>query len=187
MRAQTTAATVAPRYSRSAANEPNRQARSVLRPIASARSRFVGGRVNSFTRCLTPELSRPAKRVRLERTVMRAKVNPKPTARNGHAIHGSTEKRPVSTEEVEAGKGRSRERRKSVSHEAILCRAARTRCVPSRLKRSRGARANRTDQRAINAEVCDAVGVAEPPKPTTPTHLPTHNTGIKPTREAGSA
>jgi hypothetical protein len=51
---------------------------------------------------------------------MRAKVNPKPTARNGHAIHGSTEKRPVSTEEVEASKGRSRHRRQSASHEAIL-------------------------------------------------------------------
>ena len=68
---------------------------------------------------ITPELSRPAKRVRLERTVMRAKVNPKPTARNGHAIHGSTKKASASTERVEASRGRSRQRRQSVSHEAI--------------------------------------------------------------------
>ena len=136
---------------------------------------------------ITPELSRPAKRVRLGRTVMRAKVNPKPAARNGVGRPGSTEKASASTEQVEASKYRSRKRRQSVSHEAILCRAARTRCVRSRLKRSRGARVNRTDQRAINAEVCNAAGVAEPPKPTTPTHLPTHNTRVKPTREAGSA
>ena len=125
---------------------------------------------------LTPELSRPAKRVRLGRTVMRAKVNPKPVARNGVGRPGGTDKASASTEQVEASKYRSRKRRQSVSHEAILCRAARTRCVRSRLKRSRGARVNRTDQRAINAEVCNAAGVAEPPKPTTPTHLPTHNT-----------
>jgi hypothetical protein len=50
---------------------------------------------------------------------MRAKVNPKPAARNGHAIAGSTEKRPVSTEQVEASKGRSQERRQSEGHEAI--------------------------------------------------------------------
>ena len=68
---------------------------------------------------ITPELSRPAKRVRLGRTVMRAKVNPKPTARNGHAIHGSTKKASASTERVEASRGRSRQRRQSVSHEAI--------------------------------------------------------------------
>ena len=118
---------------------------------------------------------------------MRAKVNPKPAARNGVGRPGGTDKASASTEQVEASKYRSRKRRQSVSHEAILCRAARTRCVRSRLKRSRGARVNRTDQRAINAEVCNAAGVAEPPKPTTPTHLPTHNTRVKPTREAGSA
>ena len=69
---------------------------------------------------ITPELSRPAKRVRLERTVMRAKVNPKPAARNGSGKPGSTDKASASTEQVEASKGRSRQRRQSESHEAIL-------------------------------------------------------------------
>ena len=68
---------------------------------------------------ITPELSRPAKRVRLERTVMRAKVNPKPTACNGPAMPSNTEKRSVSTGQVEASKDRSRQRRQSVSHEAL--------------------------------------------------------------------
>ena len=145
----------------------------------------------SLSRCcstgLTPELSRPAKRVRLERTVMRAKVSPKSTARNGHAIPGNTEKRPVSTEQVEASKDRSRERRKSVSHEAILCRAARMPCIRSRVERSRETSVNPTCQRPINAEASMGAEVAASPKPTTPTHPPTHNTRIKPTREAGSA
>ena len=95
---------------------------------------------------ITPELSRPAKRVRLGRTVMRAKVNPKPAARNGAGRVGSTDKASEGTEQVEASKGRSRQRRQSVSHEAILCRAARTPCIRSRVKRSRKARANRTGQ-----------------------------------------
>ena len=68
---------------------------------------------------ITPELSRPAKRVRLGRTVMRAKVNPKPVARNGVGRPGSTEKASASTERVEASRGRSRQRRQSVSHEAL--------------------------------------------------------------------
>ena len=86
---------------------------------------------------LTPELSRPAKRVRLGRLVMRATVNPKPVARNGSGRLGSTEEWSASLGQVEASKGRSRQRRKSESHEAILCRAARTRCVRSGVKRSR--------------------------------------------------
>ena len=69
---------------------------------------------------LTPELSRPAKRVRLGRTVMRAKVNPKPAARNGAGRVGSTDKASEGTEKLEASKDRSRKRRQSVSHEAIL-------------------------------------------------------------------
>ena len=69
---------------------------------------------------LTPELSRPAKRVRLGRTVMRAKVNPKPMVRNRAGRVGSTDKASASTEQVEAIKGRSRERRQSESHEAVL-------------------------------------------------------------------
>ena len=124
---------------------------------------------------LTPELSRPAKRVRLGRTVMRAKVNPKPATRNGSGGAGGTEEASARTEQVEASKDRSRERRQSVSHEAILCRAARAQCVRSRVKRSRGARTSRTHQRAINAEASGAAGVDALPKPTTPTHLPTHN------------
>ena len=118
---------------------------------------------------------------------MRAKVNPKPPARNGSWRAGSKEQASASTEQVEASKYRSRKRRQSVSHEAILCRAARTSFIRSRVKRSREARANLASQRPINAEVCDAAGIAAPPKPTTPTHLPTHNTRVKPTREAGSA
>ena len=69
---------------------------------------------------LTPELSRPAKRVRLGRTVMRAKVNPKPAARNGAGRVGSTGKASEGTEQIEAGKGRSQQRRQSERHEAIL-------------------------------------------------------------------
>ena len=118
---------------------------------------------------------------------MRAKVNPKPMARNGVGRPRSTDKASASTEQVEASKDRSRQRRKSVSHEAILCRAARMPCIRSRVKRSRETPANPTRQRPINAEGCDAAGVAEPPKSTTPTHPPTHNTRVKPTREAGSA
>ena len=57
---------------------------------------------------LTPELSRPAKRVRLGRTVMRAKVNPKPAARNGAGRVAGTGKASEGTEHVEASKGRSR-------------------------------------------------------------------------------
>ena len=68
-----------------------------------------------------------------------------------------------------------------------LCRAARTRCVRSRFKRSRRARMGRTDQRPINAEADGMAASSTSPKPTTPTHLPTHNTRVKPTREAGSA
>ena len=118
---------------------------------------------------------------------MRAKVNPKPAARNGAGRVGSTGKASEGTEQIEASKDRSRQRRQSVSHEAILCRAARAQCVRSRVKRSRGARTSRTHQRAINAEASGAAGVDALPKPTTPTHLPTHNTRVKPTREAGSA
>ena len=136
---------------------------------------------------LTPELSRPAKRVRLGRTVMRAKVNPKPAARNGPGRVGSTDKASEGTEQVEASKGRGN----SAAHPKVmkpsLCRAARTYCVRSRVKRSRETSANPTRQRPINAEVCDAAGIAALPKPTTPKHLPTHNTRVKPTREAGSA
>ena len=51
---------------------------------------------------------------------MRAKVNPKPAARNGSGKPRSTDKAPASTEQVGASKDRSRERRQSVSHEAIL-------------------------------------------------------------------
>ena len=69
---------------------------------------------------ITPELSRPAKRVRLGRTVMRVKVNPTPVARNGHGKAGSTDKASASPEQVEASKGRSRQRRQSEGHEAIL-------------------------------------------------------------------
>ncbi len=69
---------------------------------------------------LTPELSRPAKRVRLGRTVMRAKVNPKPAARNGAGRVGSTGKASEGTEQIEASKDRSRQRRQSEGHETIL-------------------------------------------------------------------
>ena len=94
--------------------------RPAPRPTALQKSTHHRSRQHQHTYPrITPELSRPAKRVRLERTVMRAKVNPKPTARNGHAIHGSTKKASASTERVEASRGRSRQRRQSVSHEAI--------------------------------------------------------------------
>ena len=125
---------------------------------------------------ITPELSRPAKRVRLGRTVMRAKVNPKPATRNGSGGAGGTEEASARTEQVEASKDRSRERRQSVSHEAIRCRVARTRCVRSLLKRSRDMKVIETSQRPINAEASDAAEVDALPKPTTPTYPPTHNT-----------
>ena len=51
---------------------------------------------------------------------MRTKVNPKPVVRNGGGKPGSTDKASASTEQVEASKDRSRERRQSESHEAIL-------------------------------------------------------------------
>ena len=73
-----------------------------------------------FSCGLTPELSRPAKRVRLGRLVMRAKVNPKPLACNGSGRTGSTEERSASSGQVEASKDRSRQRRQSEGHETIL-------------------------------------------------------------------
>jgi len=51
---------------------------------------------------------------------MRAKVNPKPVARNGHGKAGSTDKASASPEQVEASKGRSRQRRQYEGHEAVL-------------------------------------------------------------------
>jgi hypothetical protein len=52
---------------------------------------------------------------------MRAKVNPKPATRNVAGRVGSKDKTSEGTEQVEASEGRSRQRRQSVSHEAILC------------------------------------------------------------------
>ena len=51
---------------------------------------------------------------------MRAKVNPKPAARNGAGRVGSTGKASEGTEQVEASKDRSRQRRQSEGHETIL-------------------------------------------------------------------
>ena len=51
---------------------------------------------------------------------MRAKVNPKPAARNGAGRVGSTGKASEGTEQIEAGKDRSQQRRRSEGHEAIL-------------------------------------------------------------------
>ena len=162
--------------------------RPAPRPTALQKSTHHRSRQHQHTYPrITPELSRPAQRVRLERTVMRAKVNPKPAARNGVGRPGSTDKASASTEQVEASKGRSRERRKSERHEAILCQAARTSCIRSRVKRSRETSANLTHQRPINTEASVGAEVAASSKPTTSTHPPTHNTRIKPTREAGSA
>ena len=118
---------------------------------------------------------------------MRAKVNPKPAARNGSVRVGSKDKATVSPEQVEASKNRSRQCRKSEGHEAILCRAARTRWVRSRVKRSAELPVVRMSQRATSTEADSAAEIDASPKPTTPTHLPTHNTRVKPTREAGSA
>ena len=118
---------------------------------------------------------------------MRAKVNPKPAARNGSVRVGSKDKATVSPEQVEASKNRNRQCRKSEGHEAILCRAARTRWVRSRVKRSAELPVVRMSQRATSTEADSAAEIDASPKPTTPTHLPTHNTRVKPTREAGSA
>ena len=118
---------------------------------------------------------------------MRAKVNPKPAARNGSVRVGSKDKATVSPEQVEASKNRNRQCRKSEGHEAILCRAAQTSRVRSQVKRSGELSVARLCQRPINAEANCAAEVAESPKPTSPTHPPTHNTRVKPTREAGSA
>ena len=51
---------------------------------------------------------------------MRAKVNPKPAARNGAGRVGSTDKASEGTEQVEASKDRSPQRRQSEGHDAIL-------------------------------------------------------------------
>ena len=51
---------------------------------------------------------------------MRAKVNPKPAACNGRGKPESTGKASEGTEQIEAGKGRSQQRRQSERHEAIL-------------------------------------------------------------------
>ena len=150
--------------------------RSTPKPTAQRKSLNHRSRHHQHTHPrITPELSRPAKRVRLERTVMRAKVNPKPATRNGSGGAGGTEEASARTEQVEASKARSRERRQSVSHEAIRCRVARTRCVRSLLKRSRDMKVIETSQRPINAEASDAAEVDALPKPTSPTHPPTHN------------
>ena len=50
---------------------------------------------------------------------MGAKVNLKPTTRNGCAIPRGTDKASASTEQVEASKDRSRQRRQSVIHEVL--------------------------------------------------------------------
>jgi len=67
------------------------------------------------------------------------------------------------------------------------CRAAPKRCVRSRAETEPRAWTARVRQEPTNAEASDAAEVGASPKPTTPTRQPTHNTGIKPTREAGSA
>ena len=118
---------------------------------------------------------------------MRAKVNPKPATRNGVGRVGSTDKASASTEQVEASRSRSRQRCQYVSHEVLLCRAARTRCIRSRVKRSAEMPAVRMSQRTTNAEGRDATEVSASPKPITSIRQPTHNTRVKPTREAGSA
>ena len=51
---------------------------------------------------------------------MRAKVDPKPAARNGAGRVGDTDKASEGTEQVEASKDRSQQRRQSERHEAIL-------------------------------------------------------------------
>ena len=113
---------------------------------------------------------------------MRAKVNPKPAARNGSVRVGSKDKATVSPEQVEASKNRNRQCRKSEGHEAILCRAARTRWVRSRVKRSAELPVVRMSQRATSTEADSAAEIDASPKPTTPTHLPTHNARVKPRR-----
>ena len=95
--------------------------RPAPRPTALQKSTHHRSRQHQHTYPrITPELSRPAKRVRLERTVMRAKVNPKPAACNGRGKLGSTGKASEGTERVEASKHRSQQRRRSEGHEAIL-------------------------------------------------------------------
>ena len=106
---------------------------------------------------------------------MRAKVNPKPATRNGVGRVGSTDKASASTEQVEASRSRSRQRCQSVSHEVLLCRAARTRCIRSRVKRSAEMPAVRMSQRTTNAEGRDATEVSASPKPITSIRQPTHN------------
>jgi hypothetical protein len=60
---------------------------------------------------------------------MRAKVNPKPAARNGSGRVGSTGKASEGTEQVEASKHRSQQRRRSEGHEATLVPSGRERRV----------------------------------------------------------
>ena len=82
---------------------------------------------------------------------MRAKVNPKPAARNGSERPGSTDKASVSTARVEASKDRSRERRQSESHEAILvpsgANEVRPKPIEAKQGSARGSDRSATDQR----------------------------------------
>ena len=104
---------------------------------------------------------------------MRAKVNPKPAARNGAGRVGSTDKASEGTEQVEASKGRSRQRRQSVSHEAIFVPSGANAMHPKPSEAKLGSvsesDASATDQRRSQRS-CGSRRITEADNTKTPTH-----------------
>ena len=104
---------------------------------------------------------------------MRAKVNPKPAARNGPDRVGSTDKASEGTEQVEAIKGRSQQCRQSVSHEAILVPSGANAMHPkpseAKLGKVSESDASATDQRR-SQRCCRSHSITEADNTKTPTH-----------------
>ncbi len=104
---------------------------------------------------------------------MRAKVNPKPVARNGVGRPGSTDKASASTGQVEASKYLSRKRRQSVSHEAILVPSGANAVYPkpseAKPENVSESDVSATDQR--RSQICSGSGcITEADSTNTPTH-----------------
>ena len=104
---------------------------------------------------------------------MRAKVNPKPAARNGPDRVGSTDKASEGTEQVEAIKGRSRERRQSESHEAVLVPSGANKVRPKPIEAKHGSAGesdrSATDQRRSQNR-SRSCSITEADNTNTPTH-----------------
>ncbi len=106
---------------------------------------------------------------------MRAKVNPKSEGRNGAGRVGSTGKASEGTEQVEASKDRSQQRRRSEGHEAILVPSGADAVHPKPSEAKPGkvseSDASATDQyRSLRCGEIRSITEAD-----NTTHLPTHN------------